>query len=350
MDRRRRIAAYGVCVAADGRLLLVRASAATGRPGVWQVPGGGIEHGEHPADAVVREFAEETGLAVGVRGLRAVVADVQAGPDGAVHTDRVIYDVTPLGAPLRAEPTGRTLRAEPTGRTLRAEPTGRTLRAEPTGTSDRAEWVEPGRLAALPLMPFTAELLGRPVEPVPADRAVPSADVAPAAAGTGHGQVTPAGDELPARGQRFAAYGLVTDPAGRVLLTLIAPGYPGAGSWHLPGGGTDHGEQPVAALLRELAEEADQVGRITALLDVSHRRNPAAVGPEGYPIDWHAVRAIFRVVVDTPTPAQVTEAAGGSTADAAWFPVARAASLPLTDVAAAALPLLVDQSTTERDR
>ncbi|MEV7229311.1 NUDIX domain-containing protein [Polymorphospora sp. NPDC051019] len=332
MDRRRRIAAYGVCVAADGRLLLVRASAATGRPGVWQVPGGGIEHGEHPADAVVREFAEETGLAVGVRGLRAVVADVRAGPDGAVHTDRVIYDVAPLGG------------------TLRAEPAGRTLRAEPAGTSDRAEWVEPGRLAALPLMPFTAELLGRPVEPVPADRAVPSADAAPAAAGTGHGQVTPAGGERLARGQRFAAYGLVTDPAGRVLLTLIAPGYPGAGSWHLPGGGTDHGEQPVAALLRELAEEADQVGRITALLDVSHRRNPAAVGPEGYPIDWHAVRAIFRVVVDTPTPARVTEAAGGSTADAAWFPVARAVSLPLTDVAAAALPLLVDRPATERDR
>ena len=39
-----------------------------------------------------------------------------------------------------------------------------------------------------------------------------------------------------------------TDPAGRVLLTLIAPGYPGAGRWHLPGGGTDHGEQPAAGL------------------------------------------------------------------------------------------------------
>lgn len=307
VDRRRRIAAYGVCRAPDGRLLLVRASAATDRPGVWQVPGGGIEHGEHPADAVVREFAEKTGLTVEVRGLRAVVADVQTGPDAALHTDRIVYDVTPLGG---------------------------TPREATAGSSDRVEWVEPGRLAGLPLMPFTAELFGRPVEPVPADRTVPST------AGTGHGTVTPAGGDRPARGQRFAAYGLVTDPAGRVLLTLIAPGFPGAGSWHLPGGGTDHGEQPVAALLRELAEEADQVGRVTALLDVSHRRNPAALGPEGYPIDWHAVRAIFRVVVDAPTAARVTEAAGGSTADAAWFPSVEAAGLPLTDVAAAVLPRL----------
>jgi 8-oxo-dGTP diphosphatase len=76
--------------------------------------------------------------------------------------------------------------------------------------------------------------------------------------------------------QRFGAYGLVRDPAGRVLLTLIAAGYPGAGSWHLPGGGTDYGEQPRAALLRELAEETDQEGRITALLGTSSGHNPAA--------------------------------------------------------------------------
>jgi ADP-ribose pyrophosphatase YjhB (NUDIX family) len=139
------------------------------------------------------------------------------------------------------------------------------------------------------------------------------------------------------RGQRFAAYGVATDPPGRLLLTLIADGYPGAGKWHLPGGGTDHGEQPAAALLRELAEETDQVGRVTDLLDVTHHRNPRALGPEGYPIDWHAVRATYRVRVDTPTEPRVTEAAGGSTARAAWFSVTEAARLPLTDVAAAAL-------------
>ena len=68
MEQRRRIGAYGVCQDADGRVLLARGSARGRRPGVWQLPGGGVEHGEHPADAVVREFAEETGLTVEVAG------------------------------------------------------------------------------------------------------------------------------------------------------------------------------------------------------------------------------------------------------------------------------------------
>lgn len=140
--------------------------------------------------------------------------------------------------------------------------------------------------------------------------------------------------ERPARGRRFAAYGLVTDPTGQVLLTLIAPGFPGAGHWHLPGGGTDHGEQPVVGLLRELAEEGGQIGRVTDLLEVSDRRNPTAQGPEGYPIDWHAVWAVYRVVVDEPTEARVTEAAGGSTIDARWFALDEAAGLPLSRAAA----------------
>jgi 8-oxo-dGTP diphosphatase len=288
----RRIAAYGVCRDSEGRVLLARGSATADLPGVWQIPGGGIDHGEHPADAVVREFAEETGLAVAVTGLRAAVSDVLWGK----HTDRVIYDVAVRGG---------------------------TLRDEADGTTDLAAWIASAELPGLPLMPFTAELLGLPPEPVTAP--------APPDYGPKPGEVRPG------TGQRFAAYGVATDPAGRLLLTLIAEGYPGAGKWHLPGGGTDHGEQPAAALLRELAEETDQVGQVTDLLDVTHVRNPRALGPEGYPIDWHAVRAIYRVRVDTPTELRVTEAAGGSTARAAWFAPGEAAALPLTDVAAAAV-------------
>lgn len=309
VERRRRIAAYGVCYD-DGRVLLVRASSTTSVPGLWQIPGGGIKHGEHPAAAVVREFVEETGLAVEVVALRAVVADVRVSPDRAVagHTDRVIYDVAVRGGALRRELSG---------------------------TIDRVEWVGPDQLPGLPMMPFTAELFGLPIEPEPVQTGqLPEKVSAARREKVAAGQ--PAAERRP-RGQRFAAYGLATDPAGRILLTLIADGYPGAGRWHLPGGGTDHGEQPAAALLRELAEESDQVGRITGLLDVSHLRNPAALGPEGYPIDWHGVRAIFRVEVDVPTEPRVTEAAGGSTAQARWFEPAEAARLPLTDVAAAAL-------------
>ncbi|MEV6488769.1 NUDIX hydrolase [Actinoplanes sp. NPDC051633] len=169
-------------------------------------------------------------------------------------------------------------------------------------------------------------------------------------------RVTPAGGELPAGAtwaevdglplpaspapaaspgtyQRFGAYGLATDPAGRVLMTLIAPGYPGAGHWHLPGGGTDFGETPEEALARELVEETSQHGRIGDLLSVNHNHNPAAVGPEGVPMDWHVIRVLFRVFIDMPTEAEVTEAAGGSTIEAAWFDPAEVTRLPLSRVA-----------------
>ncbi|HEY0697337.1 MAG TPA: NUDIX domain-containing protein [Micromonospora sp.] len=297
MRERRRIAAYGLCRSADG-VLLTRSSDLAAFTGVWQIPGGGVDHGEHPDDAVVREFAEETGLTVRVDRLRTAVADVLPLPglDVAMHTDRIVYDVTVVG--------GR-------------------LRHEGHGTTDRAAWVPSDQLGGLPLMPFTAELLGLPVTPLPA--------VAP------EGEPPPLPPEPVDRRQRFAAYGLVTDPARRVLLTRIAAGYPGAGLWHLPGGGTDHGEQPDTGLLRELVEESGQLGRVTGLIGVSNRRDPAALGPEGFPLDWHGVGVVYRIVVDQPGPARVTEAAGGSTAEAAWFAPQEAARLRLTEVAAGAL-------------
>ncbi len=57
------MAAYAVCVH-DGRLLLAQLSHRTGSPGAWTLPGGGIDHGEEPRAAVVREVQEETGLVV----------------------------------------------------------------------------------------------------------------------------------------------------------------------------------------------------------------------------------------------------------------------------------------------
>jgi ADP-ribose pyrophosphatase YjhB (NUDIX family) len=138
------------------------------------------------------------------------------------------------------------------------------------------------------------------------------------------------------RGQRFSAYGVVTDPDGRLLLTLIAENYPGAGTWHLPGGGTEFGEDSAVGLLRELLEETGQVGRITEFLWVVNQHNPAALGPEGRPLDWHGVRVVYRVVVDVPTVPIVREV-GGSTAAAGWFTPAEAVSLRLNRATAEAL-------------
>ncbi|WP_436523861.1 NUDIX domain-containing protein [Actinoplanes sp. HUAS TT8] len=296
----RRTAAYGVARTADGSVLLTRGSDLGSYPGVWSLPGGGVDHGEHPADAVVREFAEETGLAVVVTGLRAVVADVIALPDGpepslvglVEHTDRIIYDV---------------------------EVTGGDLRPEADGTTDLAQWMTPAEVADRPLLGFTARALG-------VQFATPAA--------------VPPSDEPVRRGdrvQRFGAYGLVTDPAGRILLARITEGYPGGGFWHLPGGGTDFGETPEQGLLRELYEETSQRGRIAELLSVGHRYTPTALGPEGVPMDWQVIRVVYRVRVDEPVTATVSEAAGGSTDRAAWFTPGEVGELPLTELAQEAL-------------
>ena len=43
----------------DGRIFLIRE-----KDGSWELPGGGLEHGEDPRQALTREIAEETGMDV----------------------------------------------------------------------------------------------------------------------------------------------------------------------------------------------------------------------------------------------------------------------------------------------
>jgi 8-oxo-dGTP diphosphatase len=60
---RQRVAAYAL-LTRDGEVLLTQMSSLTRIEGRWTLPGGGIDHGEDPRDALRREVYEETGLRV----------------------------------------------------------------------------------------------------------------------------------------------------------------------------------------------------------------------------------------------------------------------------------------------
>ena len=74
-----------------GRLLMVRRGHAPSA-GLWSVPGGRVEPGETEAEAVVREVAEETGLAV--------TAGPVLGRVRIPHGDDVVYTVADLACTL----------------------------------------------------------------------------------------------------------------------------------------------------------------------------------------------------------------------------------------------------------
>jgi len=89
--------AYAVCVQ-DERILLARlAPVVTTHAGHWTLPGGGVEFGESPDDAVLRELFEETGLRGRRQGVLGVFSRVYPGPSEPprppVHVIGVLYDV-----------------------------------------------------------------------------------------------------------------------------------------------------------------------------------------------------------------------------------------------------------------
>lgn len=107
-----RLAAYAVCVG-EGRVLLARFVAPDGSTN-WTLPGGRVEHGEDPLDAVTREVAEETGCESVVERLlgvdsRVIPAAQRRRPGLEPHQNvGIFYLVRITGGELRPEPNGET--------------------------------------------------------------------------------------------------------------------------------------------------------------------------------------------------------------------------------------------------
>jgi 8-oxo-dGTP diphosphatase len=111
-ERYTRVAAYARCMDAEDRMLLCRLGPGERYRGWWTLPGGGIEFGERPADAAIRELAEEAGLSgriVGLLGVdsRVIQLEPAQGPL-EMHAIRIVYEVEITGGTLRDEPDGST--------------------------------------------------------------------------------------------------------------------------------------------------------------------------------------------------------------------------------------------------
>lgn len=110
-----RVGAYAIVTDPGGRILLCRIAPGYPLEGRWTLPGGGVDHGEHPDDAVIRELEEETGL-VGVRGsVAAIWSGVVPRPmvrPGPLHWVAIVYHVDVPGTDLRLEIDGSTDRCE----------------------------------------------------------------------------------------------------------------------------------------------------------------------------------------------------------------------------------------------
>jgi len=283
-----RVAAYAVIVR-DDRILLSRLARRLTSKELWTLPGGGLEHGEDPRDAVVREVHEETGLDVHI-GETAHVYSFHSrntwrqGRRADAHALRIVYDGwVPVDSP---EPRV----------------------VEVDGSTMDAAWQPIAAVldGSVPVVSLVTEVLA---------------------------------EHRPFQMQRVAAYGLAVrdGSAGpEVLLTRNSARGPHPGDWTLPGGGIDHGEEPAQTVVRETREETGLACTPGPVLHVGSTHFEGTA-PSGRREDFHALQIVYEASVVEGEP-DVQEV-NGTTDAAAWVPVAELGSgaFPVRDLVRAAL-------------
>ena len=285
LPKLQRVAAYAL-VLRDDRILLTRLASRISAEERWHLPGGGVDHGENPRDALVREIREETGLDADVGDTARIYSAHlpslwRKGRRWDYQALRIVYDAwVPADAP---EPRV----------------------VEVDGSTVDVAWH-------------------------------PVADVLSGALGVTEIVTEALAEHRPFRLQRIGVYGLVRR-ADAVLLTRISALGAHPGSWTLPGGGLDHGEAPRDALAREMTEETGLEPVVGDLLDV-HDVHFDGTAPSGRYEDFHGVHLVFRAHVPDGAEPRVVET-GGTTDAVAFVAVAdvEAGRIEVLDVVRAAL-------------
>lgn len=112
---RTRLGSHAICLDEAGRLLLCRLAAIEVEAGAWTLPGGGVDFGEHPDDACIRELREETGLDGVIECVEGVFSHLYPASryaDGLdLHFLSILYRVRIVGGSLQDEVDGTTDRA-----------------------------------------------------------------------------------------------------------------------------------------------------------------------------------------------------------------------------------------------
>ncbi|MFC7327092.1 NUDIX hydrolase [Marinactinospora rubrisoli] len=120
---------------------------------------------------------------------------------------------------------------------------------------------------------------------------------------------------------RLAAYAVCVED-GRVLLARYIPPS-GEPLWTLPGGRVEHAEDPLDAVIREVAEETGCDAAVERLLGVDSRVIPAAErnvpGPE-----HHNVGIFYRIRI---LGGQLRPEPNGRTDEPTWTPIPDVAGL-----------------------
>jgi 8-oxo-dGTP diphosphatase len=109
-EDRVRVAAYAVVRDQHDRVLLCHMHPSVGVGDVWTLPGGGLDFGEPPAQAALRELEEETGFRGEIERLLDVDDRLFTSADGRerMHAIRIVYAVRVVGGSLRDEADGST--------------------------------------------------------------------------------------------------------------------------------------------------------------------------------------------------------------------------------------------------